>query len=343
MNVLGIETSCDETAAAVVLDGRRVLSNVVHSQIPVHARFGGVVPELASRSHLTAIDPVVKEALTRAEIGLGQVDGIAVTLGPGLIGSLLVGVQFAKSLSMGSGLPLVGVNHLEAHVMAAFLAEDEEPPLFPFLALAVSGGHTSLYLVRDFGTIERIGRTLDDAAGEAFDKAAALLGLPYPGGVSVDRESEGHDPASVRFPRPMAGDGTFNTSFSGLKTALRRHVVERERPPDAEEIGPIAASFQEAVVDVLVGKTVAAAKAHQVREVVVAGGVAANRRLRERMRLASRQEGLALHLVPVELCTDNGAMIAALGYHYLFGQLCDVRAPRGLEMDPFVRHVRDGW
>lgn len=343
MKVLGIESSCDETAAAVVEEGRQVLSSVVHSQVPVHAPFGGVVPELASRNHLEHMGPVVDEALGRAGMAIGDLDGLAVTIGPGLIGSLLVGVQFAKTLSLGTGLPLVGVNHLEAHVMAAFLDQEGKGVHFPFLALAVSGGHTSLYRIQALGDIELVGRTLDDAAGEAFDKAAAVLGLPYPGGVSVDRASEGRDAAAVRFPRAMARDGTFNMSFSGLKTALRRHVEERDGPLTEEQVGDIAASFQEAVVDVLVLKTLAAARAHGTRDLVVAGGVAANRRLRACMTEAAAEEGLDLHLVPVSLCTDNGAMVAALGYHYLFGTLSEADAPRGLDMDPFVRHVKDGW
>jgi len=343
MKVLGIESSCDETAAAVVDDGRRVLSSVVHSQVPVHAPFGGVVPELASRNHLEHMGPVVKEALKQAAVGIGDLDGLAVTIGPGLIGSLLVGVQFAKSLSLGTGLELVGINHLEAHVMAAFLDGNGEAARFPFLALAVSGGHTSLYRVQAYGDIELIGRTLDDAAGEAFDKAAAVLGLPYPGGVSVDQASEGRNAAAVNFPRAMSRDKTLNMSFSGLKTALRRHVEEREGPLTTDQVGDIAASFQEAVVDVLVLKTLAAARTHGTRDLVVAGGVAANRRLRARMTQAADKEGLALHLVPVSLCTDNGAMVAALGYHYLFGTLREADAPRGLDMDPFVRHVKDGW
>ncbi|NOZ01788.1 MAG: tRNA (adenosine(37)-N6)-threonylcarbamoyltransferase complex transferase subunit TsaD [Deltaproteobacteria bacterium] len=293
MKVLGIETSCDETAAAVVENGRVVLSNVVRTQMEIHARFGGVVPEIASRNHLEAMGPVVREALARAGLQLGNIDGLAVTIGPGLIGALLVGVQFAKSLSLGTGLPLVGVNHVQAHVMASFLSENGVRPDFPFVALAVSGGHTSLYLARSFGDIEMVGRTVDDAAGEAFDKAASQLGLGYPGGVSIERASQGHDPTSVRFPRAMVRDGTFNTSFSGLKTALRRHLEELPDPPDEKQVGDIAASFQEAVVDVLVLKTMAAARAQRVRDVVVAGGVAANLRLRQEMQRAASREGLA--------------------------------------------------
>lgn len=342
MNVLGIESSCDETAAAVVADGRTVRSSVIWSQVAVHAPYGGVVPEIASRNHLCSIVPVVHEALAAANVTLGDIDGISVTIGPGLIGSLLVGVQFAKALALATGLPLVGVNHLEGHVMAAFLVEDRPPPAYPFVALAVSGGHTSLYLVHAPGRITLMGRTRDDAAGEAFDKAAAVLGLPYPGGVSIDKVSSGRDPATVRFPRSMISDG-FDMSFSGLKTALRRHLELLDHTPQADEVADLAAAFQEAVVDVLVSKALAAARQHNVRDVVIAGGVAANRRLRARMAEAMERDHRTLHAVPLSLCTDNAAMIAGLGYTYLFGDLKDADAPRGLDMDPFVRRVNDGW
>jgi len=237
----------------------------------------------------------------------------------------------------------VGVNHLEAHVMSAFLVEGREPPRFPFVALAVSGGHTSLYLLQDWGRITLLGRTLDDAAGEAFDKAAAVLGLSYPGGVAIDKVAEGRDPGTIKFPRGMIHDPTLNMSFSGLKTSLRRYLELLGHAPDADEVATIAASFQEAIVDVLVHKTLAAARANCIRDVVIAGGVAANRRLRARMGEATARAGFVLHPVPIALCTDNAAMIAGLGYHYLFGALSKADAPRGLAMDPFVRHVADGW
>ncbi len=342
MKVLGIESSCDETAAAVVEDGRRVLSSVIWSQVALHAPYGGVVPEIASRNHLRSIVPVVSEALSGAGVTLHDIDGISVTIGPGLIGSLLVGVQFAKALSLATGLPLVGVNHLEGHVMASFLVDDGAPPAYPFVALAVSGGHTSLYLLQAPGRITLLGRTRDDAAGEAFDKAAAVLGLPYPGGVSIDKVAWGRAPDTVRFPRSMISDG-FDMSFSGLKTALRRHLELLGQAPDANGVADIAAAFQEAVVDVLVAKTAAAARLHGVKDVVIAGGVAANRRLRARMAEAMARDGRMLHAVPISLCTDNAAMIAGLGHLYLFGDLKDADAPRGLEMDPFVRRVDDGW
>lgn len=337
MLVLGIETSCDETAASVVEDGRRVLSNIVLSQVKVHAVFRGVVPEIASRNHVRAIVPVVDMAIKEAKIELAQIDGIAVTIGPGLIGSLLVGVQFAKSLALALQCPIVGLNHLESHVMAAFLGES--PPQFPFVALAVSGGHTSLFLVSDFGAIRLLGRTRDDAAGEAFDKAAALLGLPYPGGVHIDRASSMGDPRAVPFPRPMLHDeSTLDFSFSGLKTALRRHIQDLPKPLPEQTVKDLAASFQEAVVDVLVYRTLQAARLTNSKTIVVAGGVAANSRLRQRMYEASAEAGLNLHLVDLAYCTDNGAMVASLGYHYLFGALEKSEGvQRGLSMDPFAK------
>jgi len=339
MRVLGIESSCDETAAAVVEDGRRVLSNVIHSQVALHAPFRGVVPEVASRDHLRQVVPVVDAALREAATPLDRVDGIAVTLGPGLIGSLLVGIQFAKGLALATGKPLVGVDHLEAHVMASFLVPDREPPAFPHLALAVSGGHTSLYRVAAPGRLELLGRTRDDAAGEALDKAAAMLGLPYPGGVSIERAAEGHRKDAVALPRPFLKEG-LEMSFSGLKTALRRHLETLGHTHEPQEVGEIAAAFQEAVVEVLVTKTCRAARQTGVRDVVLAGGVSANRRLRSRMAEALEGDRLRLHLLPLSLCTDNAAMIAGLGDRYLFGDLAHAEAPRGLEMEPYTRAER---
>jgi len=342
MNVLGIESSCDETAAAVVTDGRHVRSSVIWSQVAVHAPFGGVVPEIASRNHLQAVVPVVDQALADAGMTLADIDGLAVTIGPGLIGSLLVGAQFAKALALGTGLPIVGVNHLEAHFMAAFLVEDREPPRFPFVALAVSGGHTSLYRVDDFGRFTLLGRTLDDAAGEAFDKAAAVLGLPYPGGVAIDRIAEGRPVDTVRFPRAMIKEPGFDVSFSGLKTALRRPLETLGHVPEGDEVADIAAAFREAVVDVLTARAMAAVKASGVRDLVIAGGVAANRRLRARMAEVTAAAGVTLHAVPLSLCTDNAAMVAGLGHQYLFGPLAKAECPRGLSMDPFIRMAATG-
>lgn len=340
MKVLGIETSCDETSAAVVSDGINVLSNVILSQVKIHAEYGGVVPEIASRNHLNAIEYVVDQALKISKTSLQEIDGIAVTIGPGLIGSLLVGMQFAKGLAIATNKPIVGVNHLESHVMAIFLGNGKKPS-FPFVALAVSGGHTSLYKVEGVGRFTLLGHTLDDAAGEAFDKAGAMLGLPYPGGVAIDRISNSANPNKVQFPRAMIKDPSLNMSFSGLKTALKRYLSLCQHPLSQEEIADISASFQEAIVDILVSKTLDAARICNVKDVVVAGGVAANTKLRSKMNMACDYAGLNLYLVPLEYCTDNAAMVAGLGFHYLLG-VHDIKMS-SLTMDPFERHVMDGW
>jgi N6-L-threonylcarbamoyladenine synthase len=314
MIVLGIESSCDETAAALVRDGRRVLSSVVASQTEVHHRFGGVVPELASRKHLEAIGPVVRTALSRAGLDLGGVEGIAATRGPGLIGSLLIGFTFAKAVAYSLGLPWVGVNHLEAHIHALFL--EDRPPEFPFVALLASGGHTGLYFVTSFMTMERLGQTRDDAAGEAFDKVAKILSLGYPGGALIDRLARDGDPGRIRFPRPCIDQPGFDFSFSGVKTAVGRYLAQHpgeERGSQAD----IAAGFQEAVVDVLVFKLMRAAREKGCSRVALAGGVAANSRLRERVRQAAAEAGCEACLPSIELCGDNAAMVAAAGYHLL--------------------------
>ncbi len=256
MRVLAIETSCDDTGAAVILDGRKILSNVVSSQVPIHQKYGGVVPELASRRHVESIVPIVKEALEMAELTLSEIDGIAVTQGPGLVGSLLVGLSFAKSLAFATGLPFIGVNHIEAHLSAIFL--EEKPPRFPFIGLVVSGGHTSLFRVDGFGKYRRLGQTRDDAAGEAFDKVAKLLGLGYPGGPIIDELSKTGNPKAIRFPRASLGKDSFDFSFSGLKTAVVNYVKAHPEPPGGyseDLIKDIVSSFQEAVVEVLVKKT----------------------------------------------------------------------------------------
>jgi N6-L-threonylcarbamoyladenine synthase len=308
--VLGLETSCDETAAAVVEDGRRVLSDVVSTQVDIHRRWGGVVPELASRNHIVQVMPVVHEALTRAQKTLDDVDLIAVTSGPGLIGALLVGVQVAKGLSLATGKPFVGANHLEGHLLAIRLIEEAPEP--PFLGLVVSGGHTSLYDVREYGHYRLVGSTRDDAAGEAYDKTARILGLPYPGGLPIDQLAQKGDPQAIRFPRALPGD-TFDVSFSGLKTAVLHHV-QKHGVPEGQALSDLCASFQEAVADVLSKKLVAAARRLGHQHLVLCGGVAANSRLRALCSERARERGLNMFLPPVRLCTDNGAMIAVAGY-----------------------------
>ncbi|MCP3138410.1 tRNA (adenosine(37)-N6)-threonylcarbamoyltransferase complex transferase subunit TsaD [Pyxidicoccus xibeiensis] len=310
MLVLGLETSCDETAAAVVEDGRRVLSDVVSTQVDIHRRWGGVVPELASRNHIVQVMPVVHEALTRAQKTLDDVDLIAVTSGPGLIGALLVGLQVAKGLSLATGKPFVGANHLEGHLLAIRLIEEAPEP--PFLGLVVSGGHTSLYEVQDYGRYRLVGSTRDDAAGEAYDKTARILGLPYPGGLPIDQLAQKGDPAAIRFPRALPGDN-FDVSFSGLKTAVLHHV-QKHGLPEGQALADLCASFQEAVADVLSKKLVAAARRLGHKQLVLCGGVAANSRLRALCRERAQERGLDMFLPPVRLCTDNGAMIAVAGY-----------------------------
>ncbi|MSS73770.1 MAG: tRNA (adenosine(37)-N6)-threonylcarbamoyltransferase complex transferase subunit TsaD [Candidatus Latescibacteria bacterium] len=312
--VLGIETSCDETSAAVVREGC-ILSNIIFSQAD-HGRYGGVVPELASRDHIRRILPVVDEALQRAGIGIAGLSGIAVTAGPGLVGSLLIGLCAAKSIAFAHGLPLVGIHHIEGHIFAAFL--DERHPSPPFVALIVSGGHTDLISVPQIGLYRILGRTRDDAAGEAFDKVAKLLGLFRPGasamgGPLISRLAEDGNPHAVRFPRGLIDADHFDFSFSGLKTAVLHHVRALDPDSLSRSAPDVAASFQAAVVDVLVAKTVRAAAFCGVQDVLVAGGVAANRVLRERMAKAAQERGLSLFIPPPVLCTDNAAMIAAAG------------------------------
>jgi N6-L-threonylcarbamoyladenine synthase len=311
LRVLGIETSCDETAAAVVEDGRRALSDVVSSQVEIHRRWGGVVPELASRNHVVQVMPVVDEALARAGVGPGDIDGLAVTSGPGLVGALLVGVQVAKALSLAWERPLARVNHLEGHLLAGFLTDPA--PDFPFLGLVVSGGHTSLYLAEGFGRYRLLGQTRDDAAGEAFDKGAKLLGLPYPGGVAIDRLAREGDPRAVKFPKAIVKGGQLEFSFSGLKTALLHHV-RRCGVPAGRALADLCASYQEAIVAALVQKLFRAARTLQLERVVLAGGVAANSRLRQAVaERAAEYEGMRVFLPPPRLCTDNAAMIAVAG------------------------------
>ncbi|MDX2498159.1 MAG: tRNA (adenosine(37)-N6)-threonylcarbamoyltransferase complex transferase subunit TsaD [Desulfobacterales bacterium] len=314
MIVLGIETSCDETAAAVVVDGKQILSSAVSSQIEVHHPYGGVVPELASRKHMEAIIPMVDQALGSSGIDSKTLDGVAVTCGPGLVGALLVGFCFAKAFAYALDVPWVGVSHLEAHVNSVFLEPD--PPPFPFVALLVSGGHTGVYHVTSHTDFELMGQTRDDAAGEAFDKVSKMLGLGYPGGGVIDRLARQGNPENIVFPRPFLDKTMFDFSFSGLKTAVRRYI---EIHPDdhLEQIPDIVAGFQEAVVDVLSHKIVHAATVKGCDHMAIVGGVAANNRLREKVRHQAGLNGLAVHIPSVALCGDNAAMIAATGYHYL--------------------------
>lgn len=324
MLVLGIESSCDETAAAIVRDGRTILANRIASQIPVHKKFGGVVPELASRNHVIEALPVVEDCLRDAGMALRDLDAIAVTAGPGLVGSLLVGVEVAKSLAFSADLPLAGVNHIEGHLMAPLMDYDgpkalSGTPNFPFLGLVVSGGHTHLYLVEGLGKYKLIGATRDDAAGEAYDKVAKMIGLPYPGGVQIDRAAQKGDPKSHRFPRALNQRNNFDFSFSGLKTSVLTYVKKLPEVPqhDTQEFYDLCAAFQDAVVDSLVTKLFRAAREVGVKDVVISGGVSANSRLRARALEVATSNGVALHIPPIALCTDNAAMIAGLGYHYL--------------------------
>lgn len=317
MKILGIDTSCDDTSAALVADGRLTLSNVVHSQVGLHHPYGGVVPELASREHLRNIVDVVHEALSRAGMGKEDIDGIAVTIGPGLIGSLLVGLYYAKGLSHVLGIPFIGVNHLEGHILSVFL--EENAPSFPFVALTVSGGHTSLHHVTGFGRYGSLGQTLDDAAGEAFDKVAKVLGLGYPGGPVIERIALMGNSGKVRFPRAYLAPGSLDFSFSGLKTAVAlfaKKTLETENHPGTSA-ADIAASFQASVIDVLVQKLMEASKRCRVSSVVISGGVACNKALREALIQEASAEGLAVYYPRPAYCTDNGAMIALAGYHRL--------------------------
>ncbi|MGB9628822.1 MAG: tRNA (adenosine(37)-N6)-threonylcarbamoyltransferase complex transferase subunit TsaD [Thermodesulfobacteriota bacterium] len=318
MRILAIETSCDDTSAAVVLNGRKILSNVVSSQVDVHQKYGGVVPELASRKHIEMIVPIVSEALNRAETTLKEIDGIAVTQGPGLVGSLLVGLSFAKSIAFATGIPFVGVNHLEAHLSAIFL--EESKPKFPYIGLVVSGGHTALFRVDGFGNYKRLGQTRDDAAGEAFDKVAKLLGLGYPGGPMIDHLSRQGNPKTVRFPRASLGKESLDFSFSGLKTAVVNYIKNHPEPSEGYPqnfICDIVSSFQEAVIDVLIKKTFQAVRQQGIKKVVLSGGVAANQLLRERIKEEATDQKIRIYIPSPNFCTDNAAMVGVVGYEYL--------------------------
>jgi N6-L-threonylcarbamoyladenine synthase len=330
--ILAIETSCDETACAVLENGRALLASTVASQMDIHARFGGVYPEVASRQHILSIIPVVEQTLAQSGHSLHDIDAIAVTKGPGLAGSLVVGMNTAKGLALGTGLPIVGVNHLEGHIYSAWIHNAGETPSpepeFPLMALLVSGGHTELNLMTGHLTYKRLGSTLDDAAGEAFDKVARLLGLSYPGGPSIQRAAETGGPKRFKFPRAKT-DNPYDFSFSGLKTAVLYEVNELKK----ERTGPLpvedlAASFQAAVVEVLFQKTLQAARDFKVKEILVAGGLSANRALREAFQA---QDEFKVHIPPFSLCTDNAAMIAAAGYYrYALGHTSDL----GMDVQP---------
>jgi N6-L-threonylcarbamoyladenine synthase len=314
MLILGVETSCDDTAAAVLDDGRTILANVVSAQDRVHGPYGGVVPELASRQHIQSILPIVDSALQQAGVRLQDLDGMAVTYGPGLVGSLLVGLSMIKGIAFRWRIPYVGVNHLEAHLLAIQL-EHEVP--FPYIALLASGGHTLLYCVEAVGKYVHLGGTRDDAAGEAFDKVAKMMGLGYPGGRLIDNLAHSGNPKAIRFPRAQLKKGAYEFSFSGIKTSVWHYLKSQREPRRENRLADIAASFQEAVVDMLVRPTFEAAVARRVSRIVLAGGVAANSRLRTKMTEKADADGFKVYFPSPKFCTDNGAMIALAGYHRL--------------------------
>ncbi len=355
MNILGIETSCDETAAAVVRDGHTILSNVISSQVDHHRPYGGVVPEIASRQHLAFITEVVTQALDQAGLWFDDLDAIAVTQGPGLAPSLLIGLHAACGMACSTRKPILGINHLEAHLYSPILTTtlpDDRDQLFPLISIIVSGGHTILAHATAIGQHHVLGQTKDDAAGEAFDKVAKLLGLGYPGGPEIDRLAATGNPAAIAFPRSMLDDPSHQFSFSGLKTSVLYHIrrsyhIDRLQPGQLSptDLANLCASFQEAVVDVLVGKTIRAARLHNVRNIAASGGVSINRRFRQKLAAACQQRHYRLHLAPADLCTDNAAMIAGLAYYKLkanpTGQhLADITPSIGLPDTQFIgRHT----
>ena len=321
--ILALETSCDETAASVIADGRRILSNVISSQIPVHQKFGGVVPEIASRKHIENVIPVVDQALREANVSLSDITGIGVTYGPGLVGALLVGVSVAKALAFATDKPLIGVNHLEGHIFANFLSHPELEP--PFMALVVSGGHTSLVHVKGYNEFELLGQTRDDAAGEAFDKIARVMKLPYPGGPYIDRLAKTGNPEAIAFPRALTGRDNFEFSFSGLKSAVLNYLHSADQRGEEVNHADVAASFQAAVVDVLVSKVLQAASKCRVNKIVLAGGVAANSGLKFKLEQQCQQVNITLYYPEIILCTDNAAMIACRAYYqHVAGRYADL-------------------
>jgi N6-L-threonylcarbamoyladenine synthase len=328
MIILGIETSCDETAAAVVEDGTRILSSVVSSQVDVHHMYGGVVPEIAARKHIEAIVPVVESAIIQSGLNLSDIEALAVTQGPGLVGALLVGFSFAKAFAYAHGIPWVGVNHLEGHITSAFLSDF--PPEFPYVVLLVSGGHTSIYHVRSHSEFELMGQTRDDAVGEAYDKVSKMLDLGYPGGRIIDELAKKGDSSHILFPRAWLDKQSYDFSLSGVKSAVRRYIADT--PDYKDHIPDIAAGFQESVVDVLAYKLIHAAKEKKCRHISVVGGVAANSRLREVVLKEALKHHLHVHIPPLDLCGDNASMIAAAGYHSLVKGITS-----GIEDDVYSR------
>lgn len=323
MNILAIESSCDETAAAVVQDGRKVLSNIISSQIEIHKLYGGVVPEIASRKHIEKVIQVVDEALKEASLTMDEIDAVAVTYGPGLVGALLVGVSAAKSIAFAHNKPLIGVHHIEGHISANYIENEELEP--PFLCLVVSGGHTNLVIVKDYGEYEVLGKTRDDAAGEAFDKVARAIGLGYPGGPKIQKISEEGNKDAIAFPRAKVADNPFDFSFSGLKSSVLNYINSCEMEGEKINKADIAASFQEAVVDVLVSHTIAGAKQLGFKKIAMAGGVASNAVLREEMKEACERRGFKFYHPSPILCTDNAAMIGAAAYYdYIKGLISDL-------------------
>ncbi|GAH31124.1 unnamed protein product [marine sediment metagenome] len=311
--IMGIETSCDETAAAIVEDGKKIISNVVASQINIHQKYGGVVPEIASRKHMEYIIPVIDKALDESEKKITDLSAIAVTYGPGLIGSLLVGLSVAKAMAYAQNIPLIGINHLEAHIYANFLEHNEIKS--PFVCLIVSGGHTSLVYIRNFGEYKLLGQTKDDAAGEVFDKITKVLDLGYPGGPITERLAKEGEPSSIKFPRPLLNDGSYDFSFSGLKTAVIYYIKELKEKNKIIPVKDILSSFQQAVVDVLVEKTLRAVLEFKTKQIVLAGGVAANSSLRKEIKEKANLLNIKVFHPPTFLCTDNAAMVASAGYY----------------------------
>lgn len=321
--ILAIETSCDETSAAVVRNGREVLSNVIYSQIDIHQVYGGVVPEVASRNHVLKISQIIDQAVKEAGITFNEVDAVATTYGPGLVGALLVGLSTAKALAFSLGKPLVPVNHIEGHICANFITHPDLEP--PFMCLVVSGGHSHIVEVPEYGVYRVVGRTRDDASGEAFDKVARILGLGYPGGPEIDRMAKMGDPKAIKFPRTYLEEGSLDFSFSGIKSAVLNYINSCKMKDVEISVPDVAASFQDAVIDVLVDKTVEAAKRHGMDKVALAGGVAANSLLRKRLNEALAKEGIAFHHPTMDLCTDNAAMIGCAGnYNLRLGRVGDM-------------------